>query len=86
MNIVDCGLRNADSIADSIADLNAVGVFVRNPQSAIRNPHYDDRRMSSVVLIPLEDDGRVVIVRQYRAPLDREIWASRCLNLPFNRY
>ncbi len=32
------------------------------------------RHAPSVVLIPIEDDGRVVIVRQYRAPLDRELW------------
>ena len=32
------------------------------------------RHAPSVVLIPIEDDGRVVIVGQYRAPLDREIW------------
>ena len=32
------------------------------------------RHAASVVLIPLEDDGRVVIVKQYRAPLDRELW------------
>jgi ADP-ribose diphosphatase len=32
------------------------------------------RHAPSVVLIPVEDDGRVVIVRQYRAPLDREMW------------
>jgi len=32
------------------------------------------RHAKSVVLIPVEDDGRVVIVQQYRAPLDREIW------------
>lgn len=32
------------------------------------------RHSPSVVLIPIEDDGRVVIVRQYRAPLDRETW------------
>jgi ADP-ribose pyrophosphatase len=32
------------------------------------------RHAKSVVLIPVEDDGRVVIIRQYRAPLDREIW------------
>src|SRR5579872_1531735 len=32
------------------------------------------RHSPSVVLIPVEDDGRVVIVKQYRAPLDREIW------------
>ncbi len=32
------------------------------------------RHSKSVVLIPCEDDGRVVIIRQYRAPLDREIW------------
>ena len=30
------------------------------------------RHPPSVVLIPIEDDGRVVLVRQYRAPLDRE--------------
>ncbi|HEX3645578.1 MAG TPA: NUDIX hydrolase [Vicinamibacterales bacterium] len=32
------------------------------------------RHAESVVLIPIEDDGRVVIVKQYRAPLDRETW------------
>jgi ADP-ribose pyrophosphatase len=32
------------------------------------------RHSKSVVLIPCEDDGRVVIIRQYRAPLNREIW------------
>ena len=32
------------------------------------------RHTPSVVLIPVEDDGRVVIVKQYRAPLDRETW------------
>ena len=32
------------------------------------------RHASSVVLIPFENDGRMVIVRQYRAPLDRETW------------
>jgi len=32
------------------------------------------RHAASVVLIPIRDDGRVVMVRQYRAPLDREMW------------
>jgi ADP-ribose pyrophosphatase len=32
------------------------------------------RHAESVVLIPVEADGRVVIVKQYRAPLDRETW------------
>src|SRR3954469_5151583 len=32
------------------------------------------RHSPSVVLIPIADDGRVVIVKQYRAPLDRETW------------
>jgi len=32
------------------------------------------RHSASVVLIPVDIDGRVIIVRQYRAPLDREIW------------
>jgi ADP-ribose pyrophosphatase len=32
------------------------------------------RHAPSVVLIPIDDDGRVIIVKQYRAPLDREIW------------
>ena len=34
------------------------------------------RHAPSVVLIPIDGDGRVIIVRQYRAPLDREIWES----------
>src|SRR5690349_7211536 len=32
------------------------------------------RHPRSVVLIPFELDGRVVLVKQYRAPLDRETW------------
>jgi ADP-ribose pyrophosphatase len=32
------------------------------------------RHAPSVVLIPIEADGRIVLVAQYRAPLDREIW------------
>jgi ADP-ribose pyrophosphatase len=32
------------------------------------------RHAASVVLIPIAGDGRVVIVKQYRAPLDRETW------------
>jgi ADP-ribose pyrophosphatase len=32
------------------------------------------RHAASVVLIPILDDGRVVIVKQYRAPIDREMW------------
>jgi ADP-ribose pyrophosphatase len=32
------------------------------------------RHAASVVLIPIRDDGRVVIVKQYRAPIDRETW------------
>jgi ADP-ribose pyrophosphatase len=32
------------------------------------------RHSPSVVLIPFDDDGRVVLIKQFRAPLDREIW------------
>jgi ADP-ribose pyrophosphatase len=32
------------------------------------------RHAPSVVLIPVEDDGRVVLIRQYRAAVDRELW------------
>jgi ADP-ribose diphosphatase len=32
------------------------------------------RHRPSVVLIPIEPDGRVVLVRQYRAPIDRMMW------------
>ncbi len=32
------------------------------------------RHAASVVLIPVQDDGRVVIVKHYRAPLDRDTW------------
>ncbi|MBI3492192.1 MAG: NUDIX hydrolase [Acidobacteria bacterium] len=32
------------------------------------------RHAPSVVLIPFEADGRVVIISQYRAPLDRTTW------------
>lgn len=32
------------------------------------------RHAPSVVLVPIEADGRVVIIRQYRAPLDGQTW------------
>ena len=32
------------------------------------------RHPPSVVLIPIEADDRVVLVKQYRAPIDRETW------------
>jgi ADP-ribose pyrophosphatase len=32
------------------------------------------RHAPSVVLIPFEHDGRVVLIKQYRASLDRELW------------
>jgi ADP-ribose pyrophosphatase len=32
------------------------------------------RHRPSVVLIPMLDDGRVLLVRQYRPSLDRELW------------
>lgn len=32
------------------------------------------RHAPSVVLIPVDADGRLILVKQYRAPLDRETW------------
>jgi ADP-ribose pyrophosphatase len=32
------------------------------------------RHRPSVVLLPIQDDGRVILIRQFRAPLGREIW------------
>jgi ADP-ribose pyrophosphatase len=32
------------------------------------------RHPPSVVLIPIADDGRVILIRQYRASIDQEIW------------
>jgi ADP-ribose pyrophosphatase len=32
------------------------------------------RHRPSVVLIPMVDDGRLILARQYRAPLDRYTW------------
>jgi ADP-ribose pyrophosphatase len=32
------------------------------------------RHAPAVVIVPIEDDGRVVLIRQYRAALDRELW------------
>jgi ADP-ribose pyrophosphatase len=32
------------------------------------------RHPGSVVLLPLQDDGRIVLIRQYRYALDRWIW------------
>jgi ADP-ribose pyrophosphatase len=32
------------------------------------------RHPPSVVLIPVQDDGRVILIRQYRVSVDRELW------------
>src|SRR3954454_15198543 len=32
------------------------------------------RHPPSVVLIPLEPDGRVILIRQFRASVDRQLW------------
>lgn len=32
------------------------------------------RHAPSVVLLPIADDGRVILIRQYRASVDREMW------------
>jgi ADP-ribose pyrophosphatase len=32
------------------------------------------RHAPSVVIAPVDRDGRVILIRQYRAPLDRELW------------
>ena len=32
------------------------------------------RHPPSVVVVPIDDDGRVVLIRQFRAAVDRELW------------
>src|SRR4051794_20334275 len=32
------------------------------------------RHPPSVVLIPIQEDGQVILIRQYRASIDRKIW------------
>src|SRR3954468_17514367 len=32
------------------------------------------RHSRSVVIIPMRDDGQVILIRQYRASVDRELW------------
>ena len=32
------------------------------------------RHSPAVVVIPIEDDGRIVLIKQYRAAIDRELW------------
>lgn len=32
------------------------------------------RHRPSVVLVPIQDDGRVILIRQYRASVDRVLW------------
>jgi ADP-ribose pyrophosphatase len=32
------------------------------------------RHVPSVVIIPIADDGRVILIRQYRASVDSELW------------
>src|SRR5438093_10057977 len=39
------------------------------------------RHPPSVVIIPVQDDGRIVMIRQYRHALGREIWEVPAGNL-----
>jgi len=32
------------------------------------------RHPPSIVLLPMDDDGRVILIRQFRATIEREIW------------
>ena len=32
------------------------------------------RHAPSVVVLPIADDGRIILIRQYRASIDREMW------------
>ena len=32
------------------------------------------RHSPSVVIVPMRDDGQVILIRQYRASVDRELW------------
>ncbi len=46
---------------------------VRLP-SGVERERATVRHAPSVVLLPIHDDGRVVLVRQYRHPVGRELW------------
>ncbi len=48
--------------------------------SDVRFPDGRDRRVEavrhppSIVLLPIQDDGRVILIRQFRATVGRELW------------
>lgn len=44
---------------------------LRLPDGAIKDPYYVLERPDAAIVFPLTDDGEVVLVRQYRPPLER---------------
>ena len=44
---------------------------LRLPDGAIKDPYYVVERHDAAIIFPLEREGRVVLVRQYRPPLER---------------
>jgi ADP-ribose pyrophosphatase len=52
--------------------------FVEVQKVVLSNGHEVElaivRHRPSVVLIPVQDDGRIVMIRQYRHALERDIW------------
>lgn len=44
---------------------------LRLPGGAIKDPYYVVERPDAAIIFPLTDEGEVVLVRQYRPPLER---------------
>jgi ADP-ribose pyrophosphatase len=44
---------------------------LRLPDGAIKDPYYVVERPDAVIIFPLNKEGKVVLVRQYRPPLER---------------
>ncbi len=44
---------------------------LRLPDGAVKDPYYVLERADAAIIFPLTDDGEVVLVRQYRPPLER---------------
>src|SRR5258705_11888858 len=85
---IDCGslsARSASAIRDPQYEDSEMAIVFKGRVFAVdvtkkRYPNGKEHEVAIVrhppvvVVIPMEDDGRIVLIRQYRAAIDREMW------------
>jgi ADP-ribose pyrophosphatase len=87
--LIDCGIESAISnLQSAVCNLQFKDQMPIIYKGRVFSVDVDTRRFPdgrehevavvrhppSVVLIPIEHDGRVVLIKQYRASVDRELW------------